>query len=224
MLDKKKHLIGTPLPYLRNVNVRWWKFDTDDLFEMRFEDDERDRYGLIAGDVLVCEGGEPGRAAVWDERLPNMKFQKALHRLRCYRGVVPQYIVACLEHMAKSGWLERLFTGSTIKHFTGESLAQMLIPLPPFSEQEAIVETVEDQLSVIDHLEADLDAKLKSAQALRQAILRHAFTGKLVPQDPNDEPASELLKRIAAEREARAREAGSRKQHSRRRQSARSGA
>jgi type I restriction enzyme S subunit len=75
------------------------------------------------------------------------------------------------------------------------------------AEQEAIVEAAEDQLSIIDHLEADLDAKLKSAASLRQAILRHAFTGKLVPQDPNDEPASELLKRIVAEREARTREA-----------------
>ena len=76
-------------------------------------------------------------------------------------------------------------------------------PLPPFAEQDAIVEAVEGQLSVIDHLEADLDAKLESAQSLRQAILRHAFTGQLVPQDPNDEPASELLNRIAAERERR---------------------
>jgi len=77
------------------------------------------------------------------------------------------------------------------------------VPLPPTAEQEAIVDAVEDQLSVIDHLEADIEAKLKSAQSLRQSILRHAFTGKLVPQDPNDEPASELLKRIAAERAAR---------------------
>lgn len=81
-----------------------------------------------------------------------------------------------------------------------------LLPLAPLAEQEAIVEVVEDQLSVIDHLEADLDLKLKNAQALRQSILRHAFTGQLVPQDPNDEPASELLNRIAAEREARARD------------------
>lgn len=76
------------------------------------------------------------------------------------------------------------------------------LPLPSEAEQEAIVEIVEDQLSVIDHLEADLDAKLKSAQALRQAILRRAFAGKLLPQDPKDEPAAELLKRIAAERAA----------------------
>lgn len=84
-------------------------------------------------------------------------------------------------------------------------------PLPSLVEQEVIVETVEDQLSVIDHLEADLDTKLKSAQSLRQAILRHAFTGQLVPQDPNDEPASKLLERVAAEREARAREAAAAK-------------
>lgn len=81
------------------------------------------------------------------------------------------------------------------------------LPLPSREEQEAIIEAVEDQLSVIDHLEADIEAKLINAQALRQAILRHAFTGQLVSQDPNDEPASELLKRIIGEREVRAREA-----------------
>jgi len=84
-------------------------------------------------------------------------------------------------------------------------LQPMVIPLPPEDETAAIVEAVEDQLSVIEHLEADMEAKLKSAQALRQSILRHAFTGQLVPQDPTDEPASELLKRIAAEREERMR-------------------
>jgi hypothetical protein len=77
---------------------------------------------------------------------------------------------------------------------------------PALAEQEAIVEAVEDQLSIIDHLEADLDTKMKSVMNLRQAILRHAFTGKLVLQDPDDQSASELLKRIMAEREARAHE------------------
>jgi type I restriction enzyme S subunit len=87
-----------------------------------------------------------------------------------------------------------------------EDVKRTPAPLPPLAEQEALVEAAEAQLSVIDHLEADLSAKLTSAQALRQSILRHAFSGKLVPQDSNDEPAFELLKRITAQREQRARE------------------
>jgi len=79
--------------------------------------------------------------------------------------------------------------------------------LPPLAEQQAIVEAVEDHLSVIDHLESELSADLASAGTLRQSILRHAFTGRLVPRDPSDESASELLKRIAAGRDARAHEA-----------------
>lgn len=90
------------------------------------------------------------------------------------------------------------------KNINNDILRAVAVPLPPLSEQEAIVELVEDQLSVVDHLEADIDGKLATAQALRQSILRHAFAGKLVPQDPNDEPASELLKRIAAERQSNA--------------------
>lgn len=97
------------------------------------------------------------------------------------------------------------------KNINNQILRRLAVPLPPVDEQSAIVDLAEDQLSVIDHLEDDLDAKLKSAQGLRQAILRHAFTGQLVPQDPNDEPASELLKRIAAGRESRAREAAAKK-------------
>ena len=70
MLDKNKHVIGRRLPYLRNINVRWGAIHTNDLLEMHFEDDELTRYGLKTGDVLVCEGGEPGRAAVWNGHLP----------------------------------------------------------------------------------------------------------------------------------------------------------
>lgn len=101
--------------------------------------------------------------------------------------------------------LKDLQRGATKVGLGLDDIRNVAIPLPPLAEQETIVEAIEDQLSVIDHLESELEAKLKNAQALRQAILRQAFTGQLVPQDPNDEPASELLKRIAAEREAHAR-------------------
>lgn len=122
--------------------------------------------------------------------------------------------IRVLEGDVSKRWLPTVWPSATIRRqiekaakttagilkISQPDLAGITIPLPPLAEQEAVVELVEDQLSVIDHLEADLDAKVESAQALRQAILRRAFAGKLVPQDPNDEPAAELLKRIAAER------------------------
>ena len=86
-----------------------------------------------------------------------------------------------------------------------QDVKRTAFPLPSLDEQEAIVEVVDDQLSIVDHLEADIDAKLQSAQALRRSILRDAFAGKLVPQDPNDEPASVFLERIAEERKERTR-------------------
>lgn len=106
---------------------------------------------------------------------------------------------------------KRIRTTAGQAGISGSDIKALPVPLPPIDEQEAIVEAVEDQLSIIEHLEGGLDIRLKSAQSLRQSILRHAFEGKLVPQDPNDEPASELLKRIAIEREDRAREAAAAK-------------
>lgn len=103
--------------------------------------------------------------------------------------------------------LAKLSDGSNVPQINNPHIVPCAVPLAPLGEQEAIVEIVEDQLSVVEHLERDIEAKLQSARSLRQAILRQAFTGKLVPQDPNDEPASELLKRIKCERAARAHEA-----------------
>ena len=121
MLDKAKHKTGRRLPYLRNVNVRWGTIETADLLEMNFEEEQLDRFGLKANDVLVCEGGEPGRASVWNGHLPDLKFQKALHRVRFKVPFDPRLLVYLLELLAKNGGLERRFTGSTIKHFTREA-------------------------------------------------------------------------------------------------------
>ena len=81
MLDEKKNR-GEPLPYLANLNVRWGEFDLGNLREMRFEDHEKERYGLKFGDIVMCEGGEPGRCAIWKDNMPGMMIQKALHRIR----------------------------------------------------------------------------------------------------------------------------------------------
>ena len=120
--------------------------------------------------------------------------------------IPPRFMLWVFKSVVFRKFVSALNTGSLIQHMFTRQLDEFLFPLPPLPEQEAIVEIVDRQLSVIERLEAEIDSKLKKVQGLRQAILRHAFTGRLVPQNPNDEPASELLKRIAAEREARARE------------------
>ena len=121
--------------------------------------------------------------------------------------VPPRFMLWVFKSVVFRKFVSELNTGSLIQHMFTRQLDEFPFPLPPLPEQEAIAEIVDDRLSVIERLEAEIDGKLTKARGLRQAILRHAFTGKLVPQDPNEEPASELLKRIATERETRAREA-----------------
>ncbi|MFI3197465.1 MAG: restriction endonuclease subunit S [Methylococcaceae bacterium] len=201
MLDKTKHTSGAKMPYLRNVNVRWGNIQTHDISEMFFENDELDRYGLLAGDVLVCEGGEPGRAAICNKKHEILKYQKALHRVRLFDLYEPELLVAFLEFSAKTGRLEKNFTGSTINHFTKESFLALQIPIAPLNEQREIVETLLSATNTIDEQKSALEVAFKQSAAQRKNILKTAFSGQLVPQDPNDEPASVLLERIRNERQ-----------------------
>jgi len=202
MLDKAKHQTGAKLPYLRNISVRWDNIETHDLPEMYFEEDELERYGLAAGDVLVCEGGEPGRAAVCGKVHEELKYQKALHRVRLFKLYEPELLMFYLEQAAKSGMLERYFTGSTIKHITKESFIALPIPLPPIDEQTEIVGQLKSAIQGAQEQDAAITHSLTQTAAQRKNILKSAFSGQLVPQDPNDEPASVLLGRIRAERAA----------------------
>jgi type I restriction enzyme S subunit len=165
------------------------------------------------GDLLLSRSNtvELVGASVLVERCrPMLLLSDKSMRLRYSSTIDSRWLRFALAGIHARHQMSMMATGTSdsMRNISQEGVGFVLVPLPPLAEQEAIVEAVEDQLSVIDHIEADLDAKLKSAQGLRQAILRHAFTGQLVPQDPNDEPAAELLKRIAAERERRAQAPG----------------
>ena len=179
MLDKNKNK-GTYQPYLRNVNVRWGSFDLDDLLEMKFEESEQDRYDIRKGDLIMCEGGEPGRCAIWNANVPNMKIQKALHRIRVNNMVFNKFVYCLFTLYAQNGYLEKYFTGTTIKHLTGQSLKSIEIPLPPLSEQHRIVQEIESRLSQAEAAEASIAEALQKTEALRQSILKKAFSGELV--------------------------------------------
>jgi type I restriction enzyme, S subunit len=135
MLDKNKNT-GEYHPYLGNSNVRWGEFELDDLAEMKFEAHEHTRYGLKKGDLIICEGGEPGRCAIWEDEIPNMKIQKALHRVRTLSGLDSEYLYYWFLFSARAGHIEPFFTGTTIKHLTGKALKEIPIRIPPLTYQQ----------------------------------------------------------------------------------------
>ncbi len=175
MLDKAKNK-GAYRQYLRNVNVRWFDFDLSDLLEMRFEKHELAKFTLRAGDVLVCEGGEPGRAAVWDCRAAEVYFQKAIHRVRLLSGIVPTYFVYALYQDATSGRLSQFFTGVTIKHLTGKGLARYSLPLPPLAEQHRIVAKVDELMILCEKLESKIAANSVTSHQLLEESLQTALS------------------------------------------------
>ncbi|AEM46871.1 restriction modification system DNA specificity domain-containing protein [Acidithiobacillus ferrivorans SS3] len=137
MLDQKKNK-GEPLPYLANINVRWGSFDLDDLRQMRFEHHEAERFGLKVGDIVMCEGGEPGRCAIWKDYQPRMMIQKALHRIRPHDGLDNRFLFYTFLHKGKTGGFSPLFTGATIKHLPKEKLAKLEVDIPPLPTQQRI--------------------------------------------------------------------------------------
>ena len=197
MLDRQKNR-GQPRPYLGNVNLRWGSFNVDHGKTIPIEDHEVPRYGVRAGDLIVCEGGEPGRCAVWEGDADRVFIQKALHRVRFTESYSPMFAYYFFSFAAAAGLLEKHFTGSTIKHLTGTALAEVLLPVCTPLEQAEIVRLLAGRFAAVDELQVEVQAALLRIELLRQSILKRAFSGQLVPQDPEDEPAAILLQRIKA--------------------------
>ncbi len=177
MLDKEKNT-GNCRKYLRNINVRWFSFDLSDLLEMRIEDDEIEKYSVSHNDLIICEGGEPGRCAVWDKH-DSIFYQKALHRVRFLDNSNPKFYMYYLWFSAQTGQLCRYFTGTGIKHLTGQSLSKVVVPKTDRPTQDSIVAEIESRLSVCDSIQKTVDTALQQAETLRQSILKKAFEGGL---------------------------------------------
>lgn len=173
MLDKSKNL-GTPRAYLRNLNVRWFEFDLSDLLEMRFEDSEADRYQARRGDLIICEGGYPGRAAIWDSEEP-IHLQKALHRVRFKEPDRAKWVLYWLHYCDGAGFLVEHFSGAGIQHFTKAALARFTVPLPPLNEQKRIVAALDQAFTALDRARGNAEANLKAAEGLRQDALDASF-------------------------------------------------
>jgi type I restriction enzyme S subunit len=178
MLDKTKNK-GTPAKYIRNINVRWFSFDLSDLLEMRFTEPEQSKFAITNGDIIICEGGEPGRAAVWTSGTTTLKYQKALHRVRLHSGYNQDWITYQLYYLAKSGKLATYFSGTTIKHLPQEALATVRFVVPPEGVQRKLVKVLNRAFGALDRTLSEVAKATSLVERLNQATLTMAFEGNL---------------------------------------------
>lgn len=131
MLDSKKQTGVNARLYLRNANVLWDSFNLSDISMMDFDEKDRIEFRLKKGDILICEGGEIGRTAIWEEQVKECYYQKAIHRLKLNLSIIqPEYFVYLMWFYSKKGGFKDFVSTATISHLTGEKLQTMKIPIP----------------------------------------------------------------------------------------------
>jgi type I restriction enzyme, S subunit len=203
----KRKPVDNRFPFLRVANVGRGVLDLREVHEIELFGDELASYRLQAGDLLVVEGngsvGHIGRAAMWDGSIIDCVHQNHLIRVRPRDAIDPAFLAlvwnapSTIEQLLRvASSTSGLYTLSTGK------VKQVELRVPDLDVQAALVAEAERRLSLIDAAERTIETSLAKAEQLRRSLLAAAFSGRLVPQDPNDEPASELLERIRAERAA----------------------
>jgi type I restriction enzyme S subunit len=172
--------------------------------EMEFSASDFDRYQLKYGDILLCEGQSPqylGRPAMFRDELPGVCFTNTLIRFRANQEILNRdYALLAFRHYMHDGKFQDEGTITTnIAHLGAGRFAKLEMQLPTLPEQQEIVRRVEELFALADRIEARLAVVRKTADRLTPAVLAKAFRGELVPQDPNDEPASVLLERLQSQ-------------------------
>lgn len=178
MLDKRTQSGPHMKPYLANFNVQWGRFELGQLRQMNFDKKDQSEFSLKYGDLLVCEGGEPGRCAIWRNEVPDCYFQKALHRVRCIKDqCTPEYLQHLMWLLASRGAFSSSVSTATIAHLTGIQLKKLQIPQPPIETQQRFSihsNAISNQKNQLKTAESHLDSLFASLQ-------QRAFTGQLSP-------------------------------------------
>ena len=180
MLDEKRIRGAHLAPYLRNVDVQWGAINTAGLPKMDFDEDDRRRYALRVGDILVCEGGEVGRCALWDDTHPECYYQKALHRLRPTGGEdEPAFFVLVMRAIVDSGQFALQSSASTIQHLPAEKFRVVRYPAPPLDEQRTIVDHVALETGKLHALSTATERTIELLKERRTALITAAVTRQI---------------------------------------------
>ncbi len=190
MLDAKRITGSALAPYLRNVDVQWDFVNTEGLPAMDFSIEDRVRYALRPGDLLVCEGGDVGRTAMWRGELDECYFQKAVHRVRPTGRDIPRYLFYVMLAASKRGVFLAGSNPNTIPHLTAVQLRHHRFPLPPLPEQRAIAAYLDRETARIDALKAKIQKAIDLLKEYRTALISAAVTGKIDVRGEVAEPAA----------------------------------
>lgn len=167
MLNQKKNA-GEPRRYLGNDNVQWNSFKLDEVKEMRFKDSELDRFRLRHGDLLVCEGGDPGRCALWESD-EEVYYQKALHRVRVGKELDARYLLYFLIHIGETQEIRQYYTGgATIKHLPAAALNRVVIRYPSYDTQGRIAGVLSAYDKLIENNRKQIKLLEEAAQRLHK--------------------------------------------------------
>ncbi|MFF5244531.1 restriction endonuclease subunit S [Streptosporangium sp. NPDC000095] len=202
--QQKRRPVKNKFPFLRVANVSRGGLDLNDVHEVELFYGEIERFKLDFGDLLVVEGnGSPdqvGRAAMWHGEIPDCVHQNHLIRVRPHSDLNPRYLELVWNAPATKTQLRKVASSTSGLHtLSTAKIKAIQIPVPPLDVQHSLLAEAQRWRSHLDVVEREMGDARQRSNALRRSLLKEAFVGRLLPQDPADEPASELLARIKAE-------------------------
>jgi type I restriction enzyme, S subunit len=205
--NQKRYGLPNKRPFLRVANVYANRLDLEEVHEIGITDGEIDRVLLQKGDLLIVEGNgsieQIGRVAVWDGSVEGCVHQNHLIKARLSSSIKTKFVLYFLmSELGRRFIVQQASSTSGLHTLSLSKVESLFVPVCLPSEQNGIISALDAYSSQIDALEQTITTALQQAESLRQSILKRAFSGQLVPQDPNDEPAAALLARIRAAKES----------------------
>ena len=165
--------------YLRAANIHWRGVDTTDVKRMWFTAEEKGQLKLCKGDLLVCEGGDVGRSALWDAEIEGCYIQNSIHRIRARKDADTRFLYYWLYFIKHAGYIDTICNKATIAHFTVEKVEATPCVYPPLEEQKKIAAFLDQTTADIDEAIDKKQRLIELLKELKQVTISEAVTGKI---------------------------------------------
>jgi len=180
MLNNRPHSRDDiEVPYLKAQHVQWFSVNTSSPPRMWVSPQDIEQFGVVSGDLLVCEGGEGDRSGIVQKIPHGFIIQNALHRVRSRDNCLNTYLLYVMRSVSMAGWLNAINNQATIAHFTQEKFGTLRMPLPPPPDQVAITAFLDRETTKIDSLTTKIEKSIELLREKRSALVMAAITGKI---------------------------------------------